>query len=399
MINIEAINLQESSDTADSNIESLTTGALDGTGVFDKLLQSTKLHLQEEYDRGRITGQEYTTVYLGSLTAVLQQSVQFLLNNKTHEKIGAEIALIRQQTVTELVKTDNLIPAGLGFNDSTAVEGAVAGELLKLTAETTKITTENSHITQDTLRLEAQTDLVIAQENLTTEDATRVLNEGLRIAQETLRIAQAKTNLTAEFTKIENEADRIEADTSRISKDGLRIDAETLKIGYESTKINEEKSYVTQDIQRITADTSRVAQETLRLIQDTSKVEEEIDLLAAKIITEGKQQDKLENEYHLLAQQVVTELAQTYGTIPNTDIGQLYVASYSVAGVIGGQATLYETQAEGYLRDARYKYTKAILDTFSIGLTSTGLDWPVSGELTETNMNGILTSMSTDLSL
>lgn len=97
-------------------LKSLTSSVIDGSGVFDQLMKATKLHLMEEYEAQRITGNEYSTVYLGALTAVLQSSIQFLLNEQQVHRINAEIGLIRQQTVTELANTDDNIPAGLGFN-------------------------------------------------------------------------------------------------------------------------------------------------------------------------------------------------------------------------------------------------------------------------------------------
>jgi hypothetical protein len=97
-------------------LSSLTTEALDGIGVFDALMRTTKLHLQQEYDAQRITGKEYTTVYLGALTAVLQTSVQFLMNAQQVNLLNAQIGLVRQQTVTELSNTCDSIPEGLGFN-------------------------------------------------------------------------------------------------------------------------------------------------------------------------------------------------------------------------------------------------------------------------------------------
>lgn len=97
-------------------LKALTTGEIDGTGVFDRLMKATKLHLDEEFASHRITGNEYSNVFLGALTAVLQVSVQFLLNEQQVHRINAEIGLIRQQTVTELANTDDNIPVGLGFN-------------------------------------------------------------------------------------------------------------------------------------------------------------------------------------------------------------------------------------------------------------------------------------------
>jgi hypothetical protein len=97
-------------------LNTLTTETVDGTGAFDVLMRATKKHLQEEFENQRITGSEYATVYLGALAAVLQTSIQFLLNEQQVNQIAAEIGLIRQKTVTELAQTDDSIPQGLGFN-------------------------------------------------------------------------------------------------------------------------------------------------------------------------------------------------------------------------------------------------------------------------------------------
>lgn len=97
-------------------INKLTTVELNGTGAFDVLMRSVKLHLQEEYDEGRIVGKEYATVYIGAITAVLQTASQHLINEQMAHKTASEIGLIRQKTVTELTQTDDSIPQGLGFN-------------------------------------------------------------------------------------------------------------------------------------------------------------------------------------------------------------------------------------------------------------------------------------------
>lgn len=91
-------------------LSDLTTAQVTGTGVFDVLMQATKGHLEQEFTKGRIKGTEYSTVYLGSLQAILQQAVEFLLNKDKHalegqllaaqiEKIQAEKALVEQQTL------------------------------------------------------------------------------------------------------------------------------------------------------------------------------------------------------------------------------------------------------------------------------------------------------------
>ena len=96
-----------------------------GTGVFDVLMASVQKHIEEQFESGRITGADYATVYLGSVQAVLQQSVAFLMQEQEagykgdiakHSvdtqiaqtaKIYADIALVDQKQLTELVKTSN----------------------------------------------------------------------------------------------------------------------------------------------------------------------------------------------------------------------------------------------------------------------------------------------------
>lgn len=76
-------------------ITDITTGIIDGTGIFDKLMASVKAHIYDEYDNGRIKGPEYSQVYLGAIQAVLAQSVQFALQEKQTE---AQVDMILAQT-------------------------------------------------------------------------------------------------------------------------------------------------------------------------------------------------------------------------------------------------------------------------------------------------------------
>lgn len=85
----------------------LTTARADGVGVFDVLMRSVKAQLDSEYAANRIKGSEYATVYLGSLQAVLQTSLQMVL---AQEKTNLEIQvlekelLLRDQQVTRTNK-------------------------------------------------------------------------------------------------------------------------------------------------------------------------------------------------------------------------------------------------------------------------------------------------------
>ena len=82
-------------------ISELTTNSIPGTGVFDVLMSAMSKHILEEYRQNRITGKEYATVYLGAMTAVLQQAIAYLTVDKQNARLAAEIALLQQKLLTE----------------------------------------------------------------------------------------------------------------------------------------------------------------------------------------------------------------------------------------------------------------------------------------------------------
>jgi hypothetical protein len=90
---------------ADINLDNLTnsTDGEDGTGIFDKLMVSVEHHIKEQYDEDRITGNDYATVYLGAMQAVLQQSMSFLLEEQKADK---EADLIQAKIDSEVKNSE-----------------------------------------------------------------------------------------------------------------------------------------------------------------------------------------------------------------------------------------------------------------------------------------------------
>jgi len=100
---------------AEITTEDLTEGVINGSGVFDEMQKSFAVNIQEEYNKSRIRGPEYSQVYLGGMQAAMQQAVAFILGRqkadkeaeliqekittetKVRDKIDAEIALINKQ--------------------------------------------------------------------------------------------------------------------------------------------------------------------------------------------------------------------------------------------------------------------------------------------------------------
>jgi hypothetical protein len=100
----------------------LTTGAVGGAGVFDQLMVSVDAHLNREFKANRIKGTDYAQVYVGSMTAAMQNAVQFLLGKQAADK---QAELLASQTLTEAYTLSDLLPAQI---DKLAAEIALLGQ-------------------------------------------------------------------------------------------------------------------------------------------------------------------------------------------------------------------------------------------------------------------------------
>jgi hypothetical protein len=57
----------------------LTTGVVGGAGTFDQVMKSILAHLGGEYEKNRITGEQFTKAYIELTSASLGNAVQYLL--------------------------------------------------------------------------------------------------------------------------------------------------------------------------------------------------------------------------------------------------------------------------------------------------------------------------------
>ena len=128
-------------------ITDLTEGSLTGNGVFDKLMAAVNAHIDDQYNKNRITGTDYATVYLGSMQSVIQQSVEYILQEK---QIEAQVDLLVQQKLNA-EKEGTLLDAQLEKLDI-EVKAIIAktedehGIVLdKLNANSVSTSTETAH--------------------------------------------------------------------------------------------------------------------------------------------------------------------------------------------------------------------------------------------------------------
>lgn len=61
-------------------LEQLTERIVDGKGAFDSLMTAMGSHLKFEFEKGRITGAEYTKAYVALTESAMSNAVSFLIN-------------------------------------------------------------------------------------------------------------------------------------------------------------------------------------------------------------------------------------------------------------------------------------------------------------------------------
>lgn len=97
-------------------IEEITDGSVvtnndievwEGTGILDVLLHTVNENLGIQYRSGRIDGNDYANVYLGSLQTLVAESLAFLLQR---EQAQADIDIKRKQLEIEDYRLKEILP-------------------------------------------------------------------------------------------------------------------------------------------------------------------------------------------------------------------------------------------------------------------------------------------------
>ena len=242
----------------------LTTGALNGKGLFDLLMGATKEHLMEEFNAQRLRGTDYSKVYLGSMESALGNSVQYLIGmgliDAQLEKLAAETALAKFQ----LEKEKQLLPLEIEkvHADIDLTKAQIRGTeaQIRLTEEQIKrekelLPLQKSQITAEVARTEAQ---------------TRQINEQVKL-------------IPYEIQKIQKDIEATTAQIAKLEKDKLLI----------QEQINESKFRVQY----------LLPAEKSQLEAQTRKLDQEKDLVIAKTAETTKNLLVLDKQINLLQEQ------------------------------------------------------------------------------------------------
>lgn len=142
-----------------ADVTNITTGAIDGEGIFDKFMQVLKLHLQGEVTAGRITGDNYAEAYIAMTNLALTQAVSYSLQGiLTDQKVKTEQAQISDTVdgvpVTGLIGKQKQVYAAQikGFKDDAFNKAAkIAVDVWNVQRSTDEAITPPSAFTNDAI--------------------------------------------------------------------------------------------------------------------------------------------------------------------------------------------------------------------------------------------------------
>lgn len=197
----------------------ITTKVLNGTGVFDDLMNGVTTHLDEQYSKGRITGTTYSTVYLGALEAVLAQAVSFVLQR---QQADVQARLGEQQILNAQAEHDQIL----------AQTALVNKQIEKLDKDILLVIQETANaVTQGDI-LEKTVDKVLAETSLLNQNVANGVLQGKVLVQEELQIkeninktkeevkalVQATKNAVISATNLLRQQDKLAAETNLINQ-------------------------------------------------------------------------------------------------------------------------------------------------------------------------------------
>lgn len=332
---------------ADITLTDLTDGTVGGRGVFDKLMEATKAHLESQFNQGRIKGPEYASVYLGSLQAVMQTALTFVTQQ---QEINLKAQLMTQQvllTQAEVAKAQAEVLVA-----QQEVETAKATVLLTQ-AQVIKIEQENQLIPKQSAHLDAEVALLNQQVSNTAAEGLNIPKQGAQIDAQTSLIGQQVLTAVQEVEVSKAKVLQANAEVANLTKQGQLIDAQVALAGSNKTKTDAETLVVPKQGAQIDAQTSLVNQQELNAVQENKNLiaqecllRAQFDEAEAQVLSVGAQTD-------LYKQKLVTEKAQTQAVGVDDN------------SVIGRQKMLYKAQTDGFARDGEQKVMAQLIQAWN----------------------------------
>ncbi|MBZ6397059.1 MULTISPECIES: hypothetical protein [Pantoea] len=195
--------------------DDLTAATLEGNGLFDQMMRATTTHLATQLEKGRITGSDYATVYLGAMQATMQNAVQYLLS--------------RDQSYAQALQLAAQIEA-------TQAQVKLAEQDLVLKQTEQQIQLVNLDIQRQQLEI-AKADLLLKQAQLPLAQAqTAQATAQVELIKAQTADVAAKTPLEAAL--LNSQKAQTDAATGKVSHDVSLVDAQVSQSNAQTQVLN-----------------------------------------------------------------------------------------------------------------------------------------------------------------
>ena len=350
------------------NVSDLTQEKVGGTGAFDALMTSVKAHLREEYEKGRITGAEYTKAYAELVTASMTHATQFVLG-KDQVYWTSQLSQIQAVTARLQMESERVKLAALKF-DALTSEANYALTKLKLANEDAQYCINKYNLEQmlpaQKALLDAQVLGQVANNDKARYELTNMLpkqSEGLGLANDGKLIENntATYNLSsilpkqAAMLEAQRDGQVIQNDQGRYTLQNLMpAQLEKLVADIEGVRANTDIARynlsVLLPVQHLTAKyTLEQMMPSQKAMVDSQKQGQDI----ANQVAAYNKEFTVPQQFQLLKEQTETQRAQT---TDNRSDGA------TVVGYVGKQKDLYSQQIDSFKRDAEIKAAKLVSD-------------------------------------
>ena len=342
------------------DIEDFTKVDIKGDGVFDKLLQTFRIHLQEEFDKNRIVGKQYSDAFIQGYLGIERDAIELMLakekqaleikllesqiagQEKQNQLIDAQIAGIVLDNVAKDFNNTKMLPEQLAQiikeNDILDVDRQTKGynldfilpaqlqnmlaEKLQTEAQTGLIGSNKLNVDKDIAVKDYQLTYVMPKEleRVTAEVGLTQANKS-KVEYEVASLLPAQLqNMTKQNSLLDAQAARTIAETADVTKgtelkdyqlgfvlpsEVARNEAESLRINADTDRITMEVTKIPFEIQMLQAALTKIPAEVALLNKQVTKIDKDIELQTAQISLQLKQVDLAEKQILMAAKELL----------------------------------------------------------------------------------------------